>query len=72
MRVSIRFRRPKNDELSILLSFFHVEEAMKNLTLAVALLALLGTPPWHNKRARASRPERPASVAATQPSTAAV
>jgi len=43
MRVSIRFRRPKNDELSILLSFFHVEEAMKNLTLAVALLALLGT-----------------------------
>ena len=41
--LSMRFRRPRNDELSILLSFFHVEEAMKKLTLAVALLALLGT-----------------------------
>ena len=41
--LSMRFRRPRNDELSISLSFFHVEEAMKKLTLAVALLALLGT-----------------------------
>jgi hypothetical protein len=32
-----------NDEFSILLSCFHVEEAMKKLILAVALLTLLGT-----------------------------
>jgi hypothetical protein len=34
---------PRNDEFSISLSFFHVEEAMKKLTLAVVLLALLGS-----------------------------
>jgi len=30
------------ERLSISLSFFHVEEAMKKLSLAVAVLALLG------------------------------